>query len=407
MKTSAKNVLAVVVAVIVLLIAIYIWQELIGGETAAVDDAAQTNPVAVQTFAPATETGGASVEPAVSEPAQVEPQRAGPARPQFQIMSPVHQSIAEMESLLKGSPTARRTHEAMNQLREQLLAEDPELVSGAIQDFLASGRDAETGLPFAVGEGGALRYANTLRAFLMDILAQIDPQAAAMIAEDVFQRMTSPEEYALGLRAVARAQSRGEQTQAYVGRRAKQMLTYEPWVSKPSAGLAEAFDAVVYARDLNAIPILASHAAPAAGRALNHPAFMAMDRLVIQQPESALERMLEHPEVLDERPLTRASFFARADPNDPQQLALAEQYLASNLSGREAQHFIGLFPNLNFMLSNNLLTESPSISGEEVRNRLQGALQTIQRWQQDPRFKLYHEELARAEARLSQQVAGK
>src|SRR5690606_33810211 len=144
---SAKNVLAVVVAVIVLLIAIYIWQELIGGETAAVDDAAQTNPVAVQTFAPATETGGASVEPAVSEPAQVEPQRAGPARPQSQIMSPVHQSIAEMESLLKGGPTARRTHEAMNQLREQLLAEDPELVSGAIQDFLASGRDAETGLP--------------------------------------------------------------------------------------------------------------------------------------------------------------------------------------------------------------------------------------------------------------------
>ncbi len=408
MKTSIKIVLSVIIAVLAVLVAVYILQGVIGDETVDSAGSSQTETVAAQAepHPPATEEE--PQEAAEEEPAQTETlQRARPAQPQFQIMSPIHQSLAEIESLLQDEPTARQAHEALQQLRERLLSEDPELTSQAIQDFLASGRNASTGLPFSVGEGGDLRYANTLRTFLMDVLGQVDPQAAASVAETVFQQMTSPEEYALGLRAVARAESHGEDTPDYVGQRARQALTHEPWVNEPTAGLAEAFDAVVYAGDLQAIPILAQHAAPESSRELNHPAFMAMDRLVIQQPEATLETLLKQPQILDERPLTRASFFARADPGDPQQVALAEQYLASDISQREAQHFIGLFPNLNLMLSNNLLTDSPSITGQEVQDRLQGALQTIQSWQKDPRFQAYQDELARAQTRLSEQVAQK
>lgn len=329
-------------------------------------------------------------------------------RPQIQSPSviettPEFLEIEAVESELSSMLSARSRGQALAELRDYLLSLPADMASKAIMDYLSTGRDAETGLPFGVGRGGQLASASSLRTFLMDLLGLIDPAAAASYAEEVFRTKTSAEEYALGLRNVAWAGEGAEETRLYVAERTRELLQYEPWVRSPTAGLAEAFDAVVWAGDLESIPILANHMAPNAVRDLNKPAFMAMDRLVIAEPEQALEQLSDALMLMDERPLTRAGFFARADPRDRVQAELAESYLLQ-APAAEADYFINLYPNLNLMLSHNLLSTNQDYSAEEIVQRLSGALDVVRNWQQDPRFGRYRSQLKLAESRLLDQL---
>lgn len=77
-------------------------------------------------------------------------------------------------------------------------------------------------------------------------------------------------------------------------------------------------------------------------------------------PRAALVLLAAHPELMEGREKTRANFFARADLRDPQQKALLESYLLDpRRSAQELQTFAGIFPNANYMISNNLLTPRP------------------------------------------------
>ena len=66
------------------------------------------------------------------------------------------------------------------------------------------GNDAVTQLDLTIGPGGVLGDASSLRVFLLDYLGQIDRPAAAALARQILTAPTSPDEWAISLRNVAR-----------------------------------------------------------------------------------------------------------------------------------------------------------------------------------------------------------
>lgn len=82
-----------------------------------------------------------------------------------------------------------------------------EAAVSAIRQYLDSKADATTHLGFKVGGGGWLDEAPTLRTFLLDELARLDPAAAADYARVILGGMDSPDEWAVALRDLAAGDS--------------------------------------------------------------------------------------------------------------------------------------------------------------------------------------------------------
>jgi hypothetical protein len=92
--------------------------------------------------------------------------------------------------------------------------------------------------------------------------------------------------------------------------------------------------------------------------------------------------------------LTRADYFARADVADQQQKALLESYLLDpNHSQQELKTFAGLYPNENYMISNNLLTQTQTPTYTDIVTRDRQALSAVQGWMGDPRFQTLQPQL--------------
>jgi hypothetical protein len=99
---------------------------------------------------------------------------------------------------------------------------------------------------------------------------------------------------------------------------------------------------------------------------------------------------------------TRANYFARADVSDAAQRRLLEAYLQDPArTPVELRAFAGVFPNANFMVSQNLLTTSVTIDGATLRRRDQAALEAINEWLNDPRFAAWRESLLKLRDRLN------
>ncbi len=91
--------------------------------------------------------------------------------------------------------------------------------------------------------------------------------------------------------------------------------------------------------------------------ATSHASYLALDRLVINEPVSTLTALKTEPDWMEGREQTRANFFARGDVRDPQQRQLLESYLLDpRISTMELETFAGIFPNANFMISSNRRT---------------------------------------------------
>ena len=135
--------------------------------------------------------------------------------------------------------------------------------------------------------------------------------------------------------------------------------------------------------------------------ALAHAAFLALDRLVINNPTAMLSALLAQPELMPGRNQTRADYFARADVDNSQQLDLLQDYLLNpQTSAAELQQFAGIFPNANFMVSPNLIMQSPVLNQGEIKIRDVESLKVVQRWLADPRFVKMQPELEKIQVRL-------
>ena len=257
---------------------------------------------------------------------------------------------------------------------------------GEIEAALDSKRDAATQLGFKIGADGTLTEAPSQRVSLLDRLGQMDPAAAAAYSEKVLASKDSPDEWAVALRNYARVRT-NVQDRTFLEQKLLEMLTHQPWIDNPSAGFLEAFDVAVHLRATNLIPTLASLIQKKDNPTVAHAAFLALDRLTIVEPVATLGVLQADARLLSGREVTRANLFARADVREPAQRKILEDYLLNpGLGGAELDKFAGLYPNANFMISHNLLTQSATPSQEDLVRRDTEALRVMREWLADPRF---------------------
>jgi hypothetical protein len=179
------------------------------------------------------------------------------------------------------------------------------------------------------------------------------------------------------------------------------LLTHEPWVREASTGFLEAFDVAVYLRGTNLLPQLSALVRRTDVPAVSRAAYLALDRLSISDPAPILTKLAEEPALMQGREVTRANYFARADVRDTAQRQIIERYLLDGGRGREElQTFAGLYPNANYMVSQNLLTPVITPNHAELLARDQAALRVVNEWLADARFATLRSQLEKIRARL-------
>ena len=322
-----------------------------------------------------------STAPAASAPApSIKLAGAAPTAP---VQTPA--LFQKIEAFFLKLQKGQATESELSALRQQLFTANPKLAIQAILQFLGTNRDAATGAEFALGPGGLLQNAPTLRVALMDWLGKIArdsrlPEAAAF-ARSVLNSKTSPEEWAVSLRNVA---WQDPQSGAFLSVKLREMLLDSDWRKNPSAGFLESLDVAVFVKDPQWVGPLASllrDPQPSLQRA----AAVALDRLSEAAPLAVMTYLNAHPETSAERPLVRADYFAKADLSQPLHRETVETYLdRADVSLREKEKVLqGLATPASFVSDNLLTTSQPAPEGP---GRRMGLEQTVRGWIQSSRF---------------------
>ena len=268
---------------------------------------------------------------------------------------------------------------------------DPRVRAETIKKLLDSGEDAATGVDFRVGLHGFLKGSPTLRVFLLDVLATSDPEMAMAIVRPLLDQTSSAEEYAVALRSLTR-DGIGRAEDAELLTRFGRMLGREEWQGSP--GFAEALDLARYvgseeaARQLakwNGNPLLKS---------------MALDEFTAQHPGVMSGVLITDSNI---KSSDRATLMARANPEDPQQLAAVDAYLRSpERSPEEAAAFLETFPLRSVTTGFRLYAETPApytheriVAGDLI------ALEQVNAWVKDPALEKYHAGLLPLQERLA------
>jgi hypothetical protein len=302
---------------------------------------------------------------------------------------------------LQTMPDAANARKLLAELRAKLSAMPANEAVAAIKQFLDSKVDASTHLGFKVAKNGLLDDAPTLRTFLLDELARIDPAAAADYSKIILAGKDSPDEWAVALRNLARGDTSAD-GRALLEQKTGEMLQYQPWQQNPSVGFLEAFDTAVYIGGTSLMPVLTEMIQQQNNSAVAHASFLALDRLVINNPTTTLAALLADPNSMQGREATRADYFARANVRDPQQKKILENYLLNpQISPAEIEAFAGVFPNANYMISPNLLTQSQTPDRAALVNRDVESLRAVQGWITDPRFAQLLPSLQKMQVRLA------
>jgi hypothetical protein len=291
---------------------------------------------------------------------------------------------------------------ALAKLRSGLLnGRDRSETVSAIVQFLESGADAKTGLEFKVGPGHALSESPSLRVALLDWLSELDRDAAARYAQKVFADKRSADEWAVALRNYARgSQSDAQRLESWT----LELLRHTPWRENPSAGFLEAFDTAVHLRSARFVPEFARLLETSVSTSLKHGAFVALDRLALAAPRDVLPQLAGNA-VLAEKTGLRVALMARADVRDAQQLASVEAYLKRrDLGADELARFGGLFPNGNFFLSHNLLTEPATLHWKDSGERDLASLRQVRLWKTRGDLNHLSSTLAELDSRLARRV---
>ncbi len=289
-------------------------------------------------------------------------------------------------------------------LRADLLAAPKSEASAAILEFLRSGRDQSTGLEFEIGPGGEMKSWPTLRTMMLDLLATIDPEAAAVISREILAKPTSADEWAIALRNLGRGE-RSAENDAFLVARTAELIQRAEWQESPSVGYLNAFDVLVHLEATGETPLLSNLVQRKERKDLAHAAFLTLDRLVQRQPADMLTRLAGDKALQESRPEMTAQQFARADLRDPQQRDLLKRWLLDPArTPAEIQSFTGVYPNQNRFVSNNLLTEEITMSGAELAAHDQEALRILESWSADPEFEPVRDHLQSMTQRLKQFV---
>lgn len=306
--------------------------------------------------------------------------------------------LDEFTTALRGAADADAARRVLGEIRAYLRGLPPEIAVKVIASFLDSARDVAVPLEFALEPGGSLRTAPTLRVWLLYTFTLVSPEAAADYARRVLASSPSADEWAVSLRACAIGRP---DDVAFLKAKAGEMLARTDWRAKPSSGYLEAFDVLVHTKANDFAPRLAQLVQDKTNRAVGHAAFLTLDRLIQQDAAAVLAQLQAQPDLMTGREQTRANYFARADVRDPAQRALLETYLLDpRRAPAELDTFAGIYPNANFMVSNNLITRTITPAHDDLAAHDREALRVVEAWLADPRFATQRERIEAMRHRL-------
>jgi hypothetical protein len=311
--------------------------------------------------------------------------------------------IGQIQALAGRLKSDLSPEDARNQLvalRDALRALSPEEAVAALSAALELQLDASTKLDFLLDRAGHMKEAPSLRVWLLDCLGEISREAAADYAATILSSSSSPDEWAISLRDYALVRTSSSE-QEFVRNKVRELIWNEQWQAKPSAGYLEAFDTIVYTKATELTPDLAQLVKTRENPAVAHAAYLAMDRLVLEEPAKVLSQLASNPGFMNGREQTRANYFARADVRDPEQRAILQRYLLdpSRIS-EELRTFGGIYPNANLMISTNLLSRSEAPARSEIIAHDREALMVVEEWLGDQRFDSIRETLEHIHSRL-------
>jgi hypothetical protein len=280
-----------------------------------------------------------------------------------------------------------------------MLSAPPSEAIAAIVNFLATGQDAITGETFTIGEGG-LSGAPTFRVLLLDLLGRLCRETgtseAASVARSLMENKTSADEWAVALRNVG--WSSPNETD-YLARKARELIQHGPWREQPSAGYREAFDVIVFARDVGFIPNLAA-LLQEEDESLQTSAAVALDRLAETAPLQAMNFLNENRDQLADKPFLRADYFSKADLSQAAQRQAVENYLSRPDVGiPEKAKMLAVLASPGSFASESLLTQPPP--DEFPPQRITGLRQTVNDWISTNRFPALAPPLRQLQARIA------
>ncbi len=262
-------------------------------------------------------------------------------------------------------PEQARIH--FRQLRDALREAPEEGAAAAVADFLKTGEDAATGLPFVVGPDGMMETVPTFRLALLDLLPSLDPVASLELARELMDRQTSPDEYALSLRNLAWNDLDGD-LRDELSRRFLALLK-TPWLARPSAGFLESFDIPVEVGGsamFDSLVSLARDATAQSNTAASQAAFTSLDRMIVRDRTLLTKALSSDAAWMGFAPQQRASLLSRLDITQAEQRELFLRYLsATSHPAGELDYFAKIFPNENFLYGHRLVTAdeaTPSIA---------------------------------------------
>jgi hypothetical protein len=289
----------------------------------------------------------------------------------------------------------------LKSLRAVLRGMQPAAASKWLRGQLAEGKDFATGLEMEITPERTLAQWPSWRVFLLDSLLAVDPSAAVAAARGIVQSGGTQEEWAVSLRNIALG-SQAPEDGALLRQKSAEMLHNAAWRAAPTTGYLEAFDLIVHTRNTDLAPWLLDLCADQANRATRHAAFLTLDRLMLVAPEPALRILVPAASSRSDLGLMLSNMIARADVANAAQRQWVETYLLDEKrTAAELKGFWDTFPNGNFRISNNLVTESAVISPEEMTHRDREAVVVIESWSNDPRFSRLKDALQTAKQRLA------
>ncbi|MDX2079201.1 MAG: hypothetical protein SFU53_00295 [Terrimicrobiaceae bacterium] len=251
---------------------------------------------------------------------------------------------------------------------------------------LRTGRDTTTGLAFRVGEHGTIADPTTYRVGLLDLLGQTEPEAALAFSREILTTTASADEFAIALRNVAWLNVDGR-FNAELTNTFSAMLDRPGWLTNPTAGFLEAFDVAVAvggpAMAIELASVIGVSSEPAGSRITEAAAALALERLMIREPDAILSAIQQNAQWLDWAPEIRGSLLARLDVREGRQNAFLRDYLTrTTVPEAEMSRFVRTFPDLSFRGSHRLVTGPEKI--ERFRGIDGATIRQINEWLTDP-----------------------
>ncbi|MGJ8726417.1 MAG: hypothetical protein ACSHYB_17855 [Roseibacillus sp.] len=332
-----------------------------------------------------------------SQPNQPNALPSSPATPH-----PSQSHLSEAKQLcsnLAQSSDPQSAQKLLTELRQTLEQLSPEEAATFVEDYLATGDDAELPLTFEVEKDGQLKSAASLRTALLDHLGKINPEAAAQLSREILSTPTTADEWALALRNVARVE---EDSRDFLREKTEALIQNPDWQQNPSAGYLNAFDTLVHIGATESSPLLSELVQNKDRKDLAHASFITLDRLTQNQTEAMLPLLAADTTLHQARPEMTAQQMARADVRSNEQRSILQSWLlAPERTATELQSFAATFPNGNMMVSNNLLTTQTAFDGNDLRDRDLRSLEVVDTWARMQEFEPVQDYLTTMVQRLT------